>query len=97
MSELMLRFNFIEVAAGQSETIRFLLSLQDALTGYIPELKQDLRAHVADPLISERLVLESQLLGCQAQLRWTKHALSAYSRKNPLSLKPAHESPLRRT
>jgi DNA-binding PadR family transcriptional regulator len=81
MTELMLKFAFIEAALGSRATIAFLCSFDRALNAYLAVLaKYVQRNHAAMPT-SARLALQSGLLGYRAQAKWLAHAIETYQEK----------------
>jgi len=81
INELMLRFAFLDTAAGESATVAFLQSLHAELSSYIPTLKQFLATNAAKMPTSGRLALESGILGYEARLVWASRAIVTYRDK----------------
>jgi DNA-binding PadR family transcriptional regulator len=78
LNELMLRFAFLDTAAGEAATLEFLQSIEAALRSYIPTLKTFLKSHAAKMPRSGRLALESGILGYEAQFLWASRAIVNY-------------------
>lgn len=76
--ELMLRFGFIEQGLGEAAAVRFLQALQREVASYLPELKRYLEATGSSMPRSGRLALEFGIHSYEAQLQWTRQALTAY-------------------
>jgi DNA-binding PadR family transcriptional regulator len=81
INELMLRFAFLDTAAGESATVAFLQLLHAELSSYIPTLKQFLATNAAKMPTSGRLALESGILGYEARLVWASRAIVTYRDK----------------
>jgi DNA-binding PadR family transcriptional regulator len=81
MSELMLRFAFMDEALGETATLAFLRSLHRALRAYIPMLGKYLNLHSADMPRSGKLALQSGIRGYEAQAEWSAHAIRIYEGK----------------
>jgi DNA-binding PadR family transcriptional regulator len=78
LDALMLRFAFMDEFAGKGAALRFLKGLHRELAAYIPSLWKYLKANREHMSQSGRLALESGIQGYEAQLRWTKAAMTAY-------------------
>jgi DNA-binding PadR family transcriptional regulator len=81
MNELMLRFAFLDRAVGEEATLRFLQSLEAELRNYVPKIKRFFKDHAVAMPTSGRLALEAGVLGYEARLRWTVHAISVYRKE----------------
>jgi DNA-binding PadR family transcriptional regulator len=81
MSELMLRFAFMDEVLGGTATLGFLRSLNKALRAHIPVLRKYLEVHSAHMPRSGRLALESGICGYEAQADWSSRAISVYEGK----------------
>jgi DNA-binding PadR family transcriptional regulator len=79
LDELMLRFSFMDGTLGESRSTAFLCEMIDQISGYIPSLRQYLAAHAPEMPKSGRLALECGVYGYEAQLKWTRAALSEYN------------------
>ena len=78
LDALMLRFAFMDEFAGKGAALRFLKGLHRELAAYIPSLWKYLKSNREHMPQSGRLALESGIQGYEAQLRWTKAAMTAY-------------------
>jgi hypothetical protein len=84
LNELMLRFAFLDGAAGRAATIQFLQAFEAELKVYVTTLNGFLKIHAEKLGMSGRLALESGILGYEAQLQWASHAIHVYQNKeNP--------------
>jgi DNA-binding PadR family transcriptional regulator len=84
LNELMLRFAFLDGAAGRAATIQFLQAFEAELKVYVATLNGFLKIHAEKLGMSGRLALESGILGYEAQLQWASHAIHVYQNKeNP--------------
>lgn len=81
LNELMLRFAFLDGAAGEPATLRFLQSFEAELKLYVATLNGFLKNHAAKMPVSGRLALESGILGYEAQLQWASHATNIYKNR----------------
>jgi DNA-binding PadR family transcriptional regulator len=78
LDALMLRFAFMDQFAGKGAALRFLKGLHRELAAYIPSLRKYLKTNREHMPQSGRLALESGIQGYEAQLRWTKAAMTRY-------------------
>jgi DNA-binding PadR family transcriptional regulator len=84
LNELMLRFAFLDGAAGEPATLRFLEAFEAELQRYLPTLRNFLSNHAEKLGVSGRLALECGILGYEAQLQWASRAITVYkNRENP--------------
>ena len=81
LDEIMLRFAFSDSVIGEAATLEFLQSLESLLKRYLAKLKQHLESNKTKMRTSSRLALENGAFGYEAQLKWTKHAITIYTRK----------------
>ena len=81
LDALMLRFAFMDQFAAKGAALRFLKGLYKELAAYIPDLREYLKANGERMPQSGRLALESGIQGYEAQLRWTKAAISSYGKR----------------
>ena len=75
---LMLRFAFMDQFAEKGAALRFLKAFHKELAAYIPSLRKYLKSNREHMSQSGRLALESGIQGYEAQLRWTKAAMTTY-------------------
>jgi DNA-binding PadR family transcriptional regulator len=78
--EVMLRFAFMDGAAGREASQEFLRALVEALRPYIRELRAYLEEHETEMPLSGMLALECGIRGYEANLEWANHALEVYAR-----------------
>jgi DNA-binding PadR family transcriptional regulator len=78
LSEVMLRFAFIEAVFDSAAAIRFLQQLKSLLLDFIPELKAQLDMLRGKIPLSGRLALECGIKGYEAQLEWASAGIKAY-------------------
>jgi DNA-binding PadR family transcriptional regulator len=81
LDALMLRFAFMDQFATKGTALRFLKGLHKELAAYIPNLREYLKANGEHMPQSGRLALESGIQSYEAQLRWTKAAMSSYEKR----------------
>ena len=81
LNELMLRFAFLDGAAGEPATLRFLQAFEAELKLYLPTLKNFLSIHAEKLEVSGRLALECGILGYEAQLQWASRAITVYKNR----------------
>jgi DNA-binding PadR family transcriptional regulator len=79
---LFLRFSFMEPVLGRAGCARFLKSLARELESYIPSLREQMALLRAKLSLSGWLALECGIRGYEAQLSWTRYALSVLARKS---------------
>jgi DNA-binding PadR family transcriptional regulator len=84
LPELMLRFSFLDSAAGTAATLQFLRSYEAELKNYLPVLKNIYTEMAAKMPLSGRLALENGILGYEAQLQWAANAIKQYASKEKL-------------
>jgi DNA-binding PadR family transcriptional regulator len=77
-AELMLRFSFTEKALGVDACIAFLRNFSAALTPYIAELEEFLRARYGQMPLSGRLALENGIRGYRGMHEWSEYALQSF-------------------
>jgi DNA-binding PadR family transcriptional regulator len=78
INKVLLRFAFLDDAGLTSHTRDFLLALQRELKVYVRELRAYLKEQHSAMPTSGRLALLNGVLGYEAHLRWTAHALKFY-------------------
>lgn len=79
--ELLLRFAFMDQTLGPERAVAFLREFSEALSGYIPSLKQHLEAHADAMPLSGRLALESGIQEYEARFEWARKSIARYERK----------------
>jgi DNA-binding PadR family transcriptional regulator len=81
MGELLLRFAFMDQTLGAERVVAFLREFAEALSAYIPSLKQHLDAHANQMPLSGQLALESGIQDYEARLQWAKKSIARYERR----------------
>ena len=81
VEELLLRFGFMDEAAGPAQATRFLKSLARELRRYTPSLRQYLKANARHMPLSGRLALESGVRSYEELLRWSRSSLAKYKNR----------------
>jgi DNA-binding PadR family transcriptional regulator len=79
MGELMLRFAFLGGSVDSSVPHRFLRSLREQLSIYLPQVEEYATIHEAEMPLSGRLALDHGIRGYRASLEWVEAALAAYA------------------
>ena len=82
LDALMLRFGFMDVAAGKTASLRFLKAFRKELASYIPSLREYLKSNRPAMPLSGQLALESGIRSYETLFRWTKAAIAAYQKEN---------------
>ena len=82
LDALMLRFAFMDEAAGRAAARRFLKAFRKELASYIPSLREYLKSNRSAMPLSGRLALESGIRSYETLFRWTKTAIAAYQKEN---------------
>lgn len=81
MEGLVLRFAFMESAAGTATVLRFLAALETELKSCLPVLRSYLAAHRSGMPTSAWLALEFGIRSYETRLKWCRHAIGAYKGK----------------
>jgi DNA-binding PadR family transcriptional regulator len=74
MSELSLRFAFLESVLGRAACVPFLEALEKELALYIPTLRRHLDIQRATNLLSASLAMEAGVMVYEGQLAWARLA-----------------------
>ena len=80
MTELFLRFSFLEDCLGPRACESFLESLALSLQGHFTMLREHLKSNEAKLSRSARLALRSGIVGYDCQAAWAKMALHEYQK-----------------
>jgi DNA-binding PadR family transcriptional regulator len=81
LNGVMLRFAFMDGAAGKAASIRLLKRLEEELDSYIPTLHEYLAAQQANMPLSGRLALESGVRRYECLLQWAQYARATYEQE----------------
>jgi DNA-binding PadR family transcriptional regulator len=81
LSELLLRFAFMDETLGTERSLAFLQELAGKLSSYIPSLREYLGVHGKSMPVSGRLALESGVEEYETRLRWAKSSIAHYQRR----------------
>ena len=78
VSELMLRFAFMDGTLGAEWAIRFLKELEEGLQDYLESLQQYLESHASGMPLSGRLALECGIQEYEMRHRWARASAALY-------------------
>lgn len=81
ISDLMVRFAFMDETVGVERTEEFLGEFATQMAAYIPTLQQFLRAHASKMTPSSRLALECGIQEYEMRLRWARSCIALYEQK----------------
>ncbi|MGA9668566.1 MAG: PadR family transcriptional regulator [Terracidiphilus sp.] len=81
VSDLMLRFAFMDGTLGADASIRFLREYAEGLSSYISVLKQYLEANAKGMPLSARLAVECGVQEYEARLRWATNSVAVYEER----------------
>ena len=90
VSELMLRFAFMDQALGRNAAVGFLQQFRAALKPYVSGLEAALKANADRMPLSGRLALECGIRSYHSLYDWTSYAIRQYRQSPPrATLRPA--------
>ncbi|MGB8259952.1 MAG: PadR family transcriptional regulator [Terracidiphilus sp.] len=78
---LILRFAFMDDAAGPARAASFLREVANQIEAYLPELRQFLGSHAAEMPLSGRLALECGIEEYEMRLGWARRSISLYEKE----------------
>jgi DNA-binding PadR family transcriptional regulator len=79
--DLMVRFSFMDQAAGEERTAEFLGEFAGEMVAYIPSLQQYLESHASEMTLSSRLAMECGIQEYESRLRWARRSIAHYQTK----------------
>jgi len=79
--DLMVRFSFMDQAAGEERTAEFLGEFAGEMAAYIPSLQQYLESHASEMTLSSRLALECGIQEYESRLCWARRSIAHYQPK----------------
>ena len=81
ISDLMVRFAFMDQTVGEERTAEFLGEFVAQMEAYLPSLRQYLEVHASEMTLSGRLALECGIDEYESRLRWARRCITQYEQR----------------